>query len=142
MSTSTTASGVHDLWPKEIEQVVLTPLAIMRIQAAILRDKTKNLLEAEIESTEIPTNRIKHTFILVAPALERYTYSLFAVKHDVGLVYPAAVESQAVQDVWKNDAVAATQEEFTHLIFKVLNDNKTKAVISSLLARSNEASVG
>jgi hypothetical protein len=144
MSTHST-TGIPDLWPKEIEQIVLTPLAIMRAQATILRERTKNLLEAEIASRDVPTNRVKHTFVLIAPALERYSYSLFSVEHDKNLVYPAAVASPALNDLreYSDGAVAASsQGEFTKLMGIILQDDKTRAVVSSLLAKSNEASLG
>lgn len=140
MSTNST-TGIPDLWPKEIEQVMLTPMAIMRAQATILRERTKNLLEAEIVSRDVPTNRLKHTFVLIAPALERYSYSLFTVEHEKNLVYPAAVESPALDTRFPDEVVeASSQDEFTQIMGAILKHDKTKAVISSLLARSNEGS--
>ncbi len=45
----TMANAIPDLWPDEIAELdVLTPVAILRVQAGQLRQKTRGLVEADV----------------------------------------------------------------------------------------------
>jgi hypothetical protein len=125
---------IPDLWPEDIVVThVRTPLAILQHQAAQLREKTKNLLEAEVDTNRVEEH-VEYYFELIAPALYRYRYRLFRVRHHQDMVYPALVEGTAPAD----SGTANTEQEFIELIGKVLRSNKAKAVIQSLIAQSIE----
>jgi len=85
---------IPDLWPTDVTLPdVLSPATLLRYQAGQLRAKTRNLLEAEIET--VPgENEVTIEFYVVAPALDRYRYLLFSVRHRPDLVYPATIVAE------------------------------------------------
>lgn len=150
-------SAIPDLWPDEVAVTdVLTPSAIMRYQAGQLREKTKSLLEGEVQTAENEGWKL-HSFDLLAPALNRYRYRLFSARHRKEMVYPVIVESPCLESKATRNALldalggaaiplgqseAATQQEFIDLIGKVLRSDHAKSVIQSLIAQSQDARSG
>ena len=138
--SSTVALEIPDLWPNYVTLTdVVSPAAILRYQAGQLRAKTRNLLEAEVEI--VPDNEnVKIEFYVIAPALDRYRVLLFSVMHRQDLVYPATLTAECFydQDRYGDDPQAADQKEFTDLLSTVLLSNRTRSVIQSLIARSND----
>ena len=128
--------GIPDLWPDEIATEVVTPYAILRMQASHLRRRTENLLEAEVVSEE-DAGQLRHYLEIIAPSLERYRFRLLTAKHEASLVYPVTIESDAF-DRPVTRVVADTQEEFVEGIGKVLRSSRARSVIHSLIARTNE----
>jgi hypothetical protein len=111
---------IPDLWPDDLAApTVLTPLAILKFQAGQLRQRTKGLLEVDIQTQE-KTNgnlHLQHSFDLIAPALNRYRYRLFTVEHDEQMVYPVTVYAEGVgfpvdEPFFEQHASAATQDQF------------------------------
>jgi hypothetical protein len=69
------------------------PVTILRQQAPRLGEQTKNLVEGEVETTPTDLKRFqRHTFFLVAPALNFYRYPLLKVEHSATQLYPATIE--------------------------------------------------
>jgi hypothetical protein len=129
---------IRNLWPDDVvETEVLTPLAIMKYQAGILKEKTNGLLCAEVR-TDDESERVTHTFEIVASALENYRYKLFVVFHAMDMVYPASVIAECLHIPGEGWPQASTQDELLNLIFEVLNSNDAKSVRNSLLAHVNE----
>ena len=63
---------MEDLWPKEIGTAEITsPVAILREQASLLGQKTKNLVEADVSPLNNDTDTIFYHFYIVAPALDK-----------------------------------------------------------------------
>lgn len=132
---------IPDLWPTGVTvPEVLSPATILRYQAGQLRAKTRNLLEGEIEIVP-EEDQVKIEFYVVAPALDRYRYLLFSVRHGPELVYPATIDAPGVVGEFGVSPEADGQQEFTELIGQVLSSRQTRSVIHSLIARSNEARV-
>jgi hypothetical protein len=133
------STEIPDLWPTDVTVPdVLSPATILRYQAGQLRVKTRNLLEAEIET--VPgENEVKIEFYVVAPALDRYRYLLFSVRHDPQLVYPATIVAECLRQIPGPYPKAEGQQHFTALIGQVLSSRETRSVIHSLIARSNDA---
>ena len=134
---------IPDLWPNDLAVAnVLTPLAIMRYQAGQLLQKTKGLLEAEVESGSNKERTI-HAFEIVAPALGRYRYRLFTASHRPDLVYPVRVNAP-FQFVYGRASVSEidvpSQDELFSAIGAILNATQARSVIQSLIAQSNETS--
>lgn len=138
-----------DLWPKGIENLkVKSPVAILREQASILGEKTKNLVQAEV--TEKNSGKFfTYTFFLVAPALNNYRYELFDMYHDISL-YPvdigveedifAEIESK-VKTHRDEDGVscigAESEDEFVEVLRAIFNSKKSIQVITALLSQSD-----
>lgn len=115
-----------DFWGEIETTEVKTPLSIMREQAAALGPRTKNLVEAKVD-TETRGGEFIHTFELVVPALEDYTYRLFQVQHSVEM-YPIRVKGTPIE--------LETEETFTAWLRERLSSEKTRKLVSNLLAQA------
>ena len=82
MATTTDFWGALDA--KELIQ--RTPLSILREQAALLGEKTGNLVEAQ-DSRDTYGPEFVLALNLVVPGLDNYTYQILKVRHPVAL-YP------------------------------------------------------
>jgi hypothetical protein len=73
---------VPDFWGEIEPAEVRTPAAMMREQASLLGAKTGYAVEGRV-NTETQGGEFYHSFNLVVPALDHYTYRLFRVHHGV-----------------------------------------------------------
>lgn len=142
------SSGIEDLWPADIAPVVeaVPPITILKQQASILGQRTKNIVEAEAEThveAEVETKTedyqrfLRHTLFLVAPALNFYRYPLLDVVHHVTQMYPVTIEVAWLE---KDEDIiqAANEQEFKDGLKRIFADEETKRVIGALLAQSVE----
>src|ERR1017187_5540967 len=81
---------IEDLWPDFNPAAIVTPASILKTQAAALSQKSKGLLQGEVETWTSEEN-IYHRFNLIVPALENYRYSLLRMHH-LGTLYPVYVD--------------------------------------------------
>jgi hypothetical protein len=107
---------------------VRTPVAILREQAALLGQKTQNIVEAKVES-EVESGQFYHSFNLVVPSLDNYTYQLFRIRHWPDL-YPVYALKPAYQQL-------DGEEEFMAWLRERLSSNDTKRLISNLMAQAS-----
>jgi hypothetical protein len=114
-----------DFWGEIGATEVRTPLSILREQAAALGRRTKNLVEARVE-TRTSRGAFVHTFELVVPSLDDYTYMLFQVQHDLNL-YPIEVVGTKV--------VLAHEDAFMDWLREQLSSAQTRKIVSNLLAQ-------
>jgi hypothetical protein len=117
-----------DLWGEIEATQIRTPLAILREQAALLGTKTKNLVEAEV-NTSRSGETFNHSLELVVPALDNYTYSLLKISHGVS-IYPVT---------WFSDGKYHrfdTEEEFIKWLGAKLSSTDTKRIVANLLAQA------
>lgn len=127
---------IPDLWPEDIglDTNVLMPVNIMREQAAKLTERTKGLLEGQIDSSApaMGSKDFMHTFYIVAPALDNYRHILFWVLHEV-TGYPVSVGAPGEGA----NFTAEDQESFVAKLKAIFADEKTKTIIQALLAQSS-----
>jgi hypothetical protein len=133
-------------WIDDVEVEVLSPLAILRIQAASLSKKTHGLLEAEVVTATTPKTAA-HELQLIAPALGGERRTVLTVVHAVNEPYPATVEAAVFEpDAGSPDPnddrrpTAPTVQEFKDLIKRAIQSKPVRAAARSLLARSEETS--
>jgi UDP-2,3-diacylglucosamine pyrophosphatase LpxH len=98
----------------------------MKEQAALLGPKTKYLVEATVATEATEGNRFLHSFNLSVPSLQ-YTLQLFRVVHGVDL-YP-------VKELYKTKELT-NEEEFTQWLAERLSSNKTRQIITNLIAQA------
>ncbi len=144
---------VEDLWPEELEAAkIRPPVSILREQASLLGQKTKNLVEGDVIGIERGKD-ISYSFSLVAPALSGYRYLLFTMSHDIRM-YPLSInmEGEILVDVnpelyhgWGvgpdiyasvHNEVAENEAEFLTLLKKIFSATKTKQLIAAMLSQS------
>lgn len=124
-----------DLWPDDIAEVgnLVTPLSVLKEQAALLARKTNNLLKASVVrwQDEYDDWAYGWAFYLVAPVLSDYKYLLFTLKHGAKL-YPLSIENRP------GDATAleiSNQEELLAELRQIFYHTETKSVIKAMLAQ-------
>jgi hypothetical protein len=122
--------ATDNLWPDDIgESDLVTPVSILREQAALLGPKTENLVTAEVRTAAVQKN-IQHSFDLIAAAL-KYRYQLFTVTHAISL-YP-------LTGSFRNTATrCANETDFRHWLASVFTSEKTKTIVKALIAQSRE----
>ncbi|MCX7015722.1 MAG: hypothetical protein NTW86_24745, partial [Candidatus Sumerlaeota bacterium] len=80
---------MEDLWPDKIgTELPKPPVQIVKEQAALLGERTRNVVCAEVLPVETETPyEFSYGFFIVGPALGNYRYRLFSILHDIDL-YP------------------------------------------------------
>lgn len=140
-----------DLWPDGLEPgTTRTPVSILREQAALLGQKTNNLVVARVSTYTVtgpvldlrrPGQHVSdiespgqfgYTLKLVAPALDNYTFRLFTIEHGMDL-YPVKLRFGLAE---QKEYEAASEEQFIAVLKEVLSSPETKRVIQTLLAQS------
>lgn len=131
-------------WPSDFAVKILSPLAILRIQASALAAQTQQLLEAEVSTTAVP-QKVSHQLQLIAPALDGERRAVLTVYHATNEPYPVTVEAKMFEpdadnydpeQDWRPEA--STSQEFKNLVKQVLQSKEVRATVESLLARSQE----
>lgn len=133
-----------DLWPDEIEAIdeIKSPVTILKEQASLLGNKTKNVLKAEVRPTNRVGEEFSYRFFLVAPALQDYHYELFTIWHTITL-YPVKflVDSEIAEEfkIGKDRTLNAhSEEKFIEILERILKSKKTVEVMQVLLAQSTD----
>jgi hypothetical protein len=143
-----------DFWGKIVPAQERTPLAILREQASLLGTKTKNLVEATVDTSVSPNGQFIHRFTLVVPSLSSYKYELFRIQHGV-VSYPISVTSEvpAMPTIceWQTAPLIfgevpardltryrqlETEQEFVDWLRGKLSSPETKRIIANLLAQA------
>ena len=136
------AVTIPNLWPEEFKIDVQSPYAILRVQAELLGKVTKGILIGEVE-TESNDTDVQHRLVVIAPAYNNFRYTLLAAKHAINFPYPTEVISQSlaipVDYELEKYPIAYSDDVLTDLVRRALSSGDTKAVILSLIAKSNEA---
>ncbi len=122
-----------DLWGDFVAEPIRTPVAVLREQATLLSPKTEGLISAEV-TTEVYDGEFIHAFELVVPTLQFYRYRLFEVRHSSTL-YPVRVIAERTGPRL-TDPFVDDEEAFTDWLRGILSSDKTKKIISSLLAQA------
>ena|ERR1035438_5790846 len=115
-----------DFWGEIGTTEVKTPLSILREQAAALGPRTKNLVEAKVE-TKVIGRYFIHSLYLVVPSLDGYTYELFKVRHEIDL-YPIEVIGTPL--------TFATEDAFTAWLRVRLSSEETRRIVANLVAQA------
>jgi hypothetical protein len=139
------------LWPNEFKVDVQTPYSILRVQADSLGKVTRGILQGDVE-TETSNEQVQHRLVVVAPAYHSYRHTLIVVRHGIHLPYPAEVRAEVLAKKEKRDSglpgrpievtvypSANSDEQLVNLVQNALWSQETRAVILSLIAKSNEA---
>ncbi len=128
------AEPTLDFWPDiEAARPKITPLSLMKQQAALLGKHTGNLLEGQVDTRPVGSD-LMHKFTIKVPALG-YEYELFRVRQRVAELYPIIVLA-APKLGEERKGELSSEGEFLQWLKDVLNSDATKRVLGSLLAQS------
>jgi len=119
-------AALTDLWGNlDTEAPSRTPLSILKEQATLLGQKTGNVVEASVKTIAL-SNTFVHRLLLVAPALDNYTYELLKFIQPIQL-YPVSIS----EDLRLDD-----EESFVKWLGEKLSSNETHRIIANLLSQS------
>ena|SRR5689334_13433918 len=125
----------QDLWPEDIGSPIdlTAPVNILKEQAALLGDKTHNIVEAEVKTEFVDhDSALRHYFYLVAPALNHYRYRLFRIKHQPTNFYPIEITGAAL----KEPSIINSEDELREVLKNLFFSEQTRRIIQSLIAQS------
>ena len=124
-------SQIQDLWGETVATVeVHTPTTLLRQQASLLGPKTKNLVEAEVTTTSSGAD-IVHSFNLVVPTLDGYTYRLFRLMTRGPSLYPLDItEGPDKGSSLRNEV------ELINYLRRVLGSPETTQLVGALKAQA------
>ncbi len=125
----TTTTVAEDLWPLDFGTVdVKPPIVMLKQQAAVLGQRTQNILQGEVSSEQLDDNTIYYNFYIVSPALGNYRYKLFWVSQHIDALYP----------VWMSGSEKPIEDEaaLRTALMSVFGSEKTRKVVQSLMASS------
>jgi hypothetical protein len=118
----------NDFWPdlKDVASVV-TPVNLLRQQAATLSEKTNGDVRAYV-NTDASGESFVHRFNVIVPGLDDYTYELFQIHHGMNL-YP--VTWYHLLENGRLDSEA----DLVEWLRKTLSSAHTRQVLLTLLAQ-------
>lgn len=135
----------HDFWPADLAAVgtAVTPVSILKEQAAILSERTQGLVTGEVVSMPLapgesssldfmvgaPKCEFRGRFFLLVPALDNYRYSLLEVFYPIAGGYPMVLEFSPTQERIK----IVSQQHFYSELKRLLSCEKTVTIIRSLI---------
>jgi len=116
-----------DFWPSNIaDSNLTTPVMVLKQQGALLGEKTRQLVTAEVV-TETTGNLFVHHFYVVAPTLN-YKYELFQVSHGISF-YPLTLRQGGQTTSLGNE------EKFKETLKTIFSSPHTLNVVHSILAQ-------
>jgi hypothetical protein len=119
--------STQDFWGDIGPAQIRTPASILREQASLLGEKTHNLIEGKVATSNNGAFFFQ-TMFLVAPALNNYHYELLKVRHEIQL-YP-------VVDVTNPGKPLKSEAEFVDWLRAKLSSLETRRIIEALLAQT------
>jgi hypothetical protein len=119
----------EDFWPDDLAEVnLITPAVILKEQAALLGEKTKQLVKGEVV-TQASDKGFAHRFNIVAPTMN-YTYELFTLSHGVAF-YPGSFRVSG-QSAFRT---IESEEALKQLLKEVFSSQQTLTIVRSILAQ-------
>lgn len=132
--------ATSNLWPPEITQDIgLTgPAAILREQAVLLGEQTKNLVKGlVVPQRDLALlrndNAFVDQFVIEGPVID-YMYVLFTVRYPIDF-YPAQIN---VDLPGITGGFVQNEEEFIAALEKIFANQKTIKIIQAIITRSKQ----
>jgi hypothetical protein len=152
------SAEIPTVWPNDVAEEVISPLAFLRVQANALGRLTRGLVEGDVTTVSGDSSRILHRLDLYAPALE-YRQRVLTAAHGEDALYPvevradtfraprpvtfsgsrAASKSEDESEKWGGKS-ASTYQELIEVVSEVLRSPQVRSAIQSMVARSSEKS--
>lgn len=121
---------MKNLWPDDInvdEAVIKTPSHILRQQASLLGQKTRNLVKARVYHKQEGEN-FSYRLELVGNIIE-YDCTLLTISHGIE-IYPVEIKAKELVEKVENE------NQFIETLREILNLASTKKLIRAIIAQS------
>ena len=124
---------IPNLWPDDFgmpERV--TPKAILNRQGMVVTEKSGGRVRGEV-TTKVIGREFVHTLTLVAPELDGFAHLTIQARHPADRFYPVRVALNE-RDQFADGCMDEAQ--FLDRVRAVLHDERTRAMLRSLIAQS------
>jgi hypothetical protein len=119
-------SSDNDLWPSDlVANIPRIPMTILQEQANALGRHTQNVVQAKVKSRTDEAGDFVLDFVLFAPSIKGYQYTLFSVWHDEGL-YPVRSENDELND----------EPTFRTWLKRLFAEERTLRIVRALVAQA------
>lgn len=133
-----------DLWPQEIDlSDHSTPLSVLSDQAALLSEKTEQLVTAKIKDHNSRSEQFEYQFFIECNVLH-FSRSIFTIQHDID-VYPVVffvdidilleisrLSSTNHMKFVRNEIHVDSETDFIDLVSDILKSEKMQKLIKIL----------
>jgi hypothetical protein len=134
------------LWPDDLPTDIQKPPRVLLLEQALhLKKQTNSRLTGDVIKrtvTHPDPVTFNYSFVLIAPALGNYSYSLINFDHPVEL-YPVKIivddkMKAALPELFPKERtiMAKDEEEFLMIVGKIFNSECTRKIITGLLSQS------
>jgi hypothetical protein len=121
-----------DLWGDfEVPENVQTPFGILQEQASIFSKKTNYVLLARAKREDGSFGRLAASLHIVSGALNNYDLEVLGIEHGIEM-YPVKIIDQLNNQRYEGK----DEKQFLELLARVLQSEKLKRVVSSLMVQS------
>ncbi|MBI1902083.1 MAG: hypothetical protein HYS13_13355 [Planctomycetia bacterium] len=129
-------STTEDLWG-ELPPVNPTPnpRALLREQASLLSQKTRNVLEGTVRTALAPSGKLVTEFGVRCPALDNYEFQVLSLWEELPGAYPVTIRDH-LNDRKTNVSSEATMRA---LLKQILTSERIRNAIASLLREAQTA---
>jgi hypothetical protein len=120
---------LEDFWPSDLGVVTeITPVTILKEQAARLGERTKNLVEAKVFTTA-KSQGFHHALYLLVPTLGSYRYELLSVYHS-----PSNFPIKVFDSTVDGQIEVLTLDEFKAILREILSSDRVRRIINNLIS--------
>jgi hypothetical protein len=121
-------SDEEDFWPSDLGVATeVTPVTILKEQAARLGQRTKNFVEAKV-FTVAKSQGFHHSLYLFVPTLSNYRFELLSVYH-LPSIYPIKIFDMTDD----KQTEVSNLEEFKRKLREILSSDRVKRVVNNLM---------
>jgi hypothetical protein len=122
----------ESFWPTDFGVATeITPLTILKEQAAFLGERTKNLIEGRVQTKVEDKMEFRHSLYLIVPTLSNYRFFLLSVHHK-----PAIYPIQIFDGTSDREITARDFDEFQVRLKEILSSDRVKRIIGNLLTHA------
>ena len=112
---------------------IVTPVSILREQAAALKDATKETLIGRVVQFGSGTDSMQYGLRIIAPLVGNYQYEVCQIHHDIAL-YPVFLADSTTGSGHK----CANEKELKDGLAQIFKQDRVRQVIQSLIAQSRK----
>ncbi len=116
-------------WPTDFGvETEITPLTILKEQAVLLGERTKNVVKARVQTKLDEKMEVRHSLYLIVPTLGNYRYFLLSVHHKPE-IYPIRIFDGTTD----RELTAFSLDQFKEKLREILSSDRVRRIIGNLL---------
>lgn len=119
----------ENYWPTDFGvDTEITPLTVLKEQAALLGERTKNLVEGVVQTRPEDKAEFRHSLYLSVPTLANYRYFLLSVAEE-----PRGYPVRIFDGTSDTSFEAHDLDEFRERLKEILSSDRVRKLVGNLL---------